>query len=224
MCFSNYRKITIIIYEKCIKMFDYPGDLQSVDVNAEKSLFITGCIDGTAYLNDYRTNISSQHVATFTGHDLDVNSVKWFPDQMAFVSGSDDSTIRLWDIRSYEGLSVYGDDNIYSSVYEVDCSLSGHYIFGGYDESPYCIAWNTLTGSQEQELDHPARVSCLAVSPNGNVLATGCWDTNVRTWSTSKRPTMFDNMTFGDKCLCFCIMCLWSCSDCSCCKACKCCN
>jgi len=38
-------------------------------------------------------------VRFFIGHIYDVNTIKWHPDMNFLVTGSDDKTVRLWDIR-----------------------------------------------------------------------------------------------------------------------------
>jgi WD40 repeat protein len=42
------------------------------------------------------------------------------------------------------------------------------------------IVWNLADGSLVREVEHPALVSSLAVSPDGTLAATGCWDGLVR--------------------------------------------
>ena len=36
---------------------------------------------------------------------------------------------------------------------------------------------------KEVQMDHPARVVCLSVSPSGYGIATGSWDMNLRLWA-----------------------------------------
>ena len=110
-------------------------------------------------------------------------SVQWFPDGESFVSGSDDASCRLFDLRSHRQLNKYSDDSIYGSITSVDVTKSGYYMFAGYDEDPFCIAWNVITGELEDTLDHPTRCSCLMMSPDGYGLATGCWDKQLRVWA-----------------------------------------
>ena len=143
-------------------------------------------IDYNAYIYDYRANTSNKYIAKFKGHEGDINAVKWFPDNNAFVTGSDDQTIRLWDIKCNRQLNKYqhtGNDGVYPTVTSVVVSKSGKYIVSGYDEEPYCLIWNTMMAEIDQTLTeyHSAsRVSCLGISVNGNMLVTGSWDKILR--------------------------------------------
>jgi len=160
---------------------EHNGDVESVAVWKEKSIFVSGSIDAMAKVWDYRT--SMQAVANFKGHETDINSVAWFPDGNAFASGSDDSTVRLFDLKAHRQLNIYNGNEIYSTVTSVDFSKSGYYLLAGYDEEPFCLAWNTMTAEREAQLEHPTRASCLQTSPNGYSIATGCWDKILRIWA-----------------------------------------
>jgi len=124
-----------------------------------------------------------QAIANFKGHETDINSVAWFPDGNAFASGSDDSTVRLFDLKAHRQLNIYNGSEIYSTVTSVDFSKSGYYLLAGYDEEPFCLAWNTMTAEKENQLEHPTRASCLQAAPNGYSIATGCWDKILRIWA-----------------------------------------
>eukprot|EP01084_Bolivina_argentea_P239320 402272_1 len=181
---------------------NHTQDVECIDINIEKTLFVSGSVDNMIYVQDYRMNNNKDSDASdeknnstklrFKGHDSDVNAVKWFPDNNAFLSGSEDSTVKLWDLRSMQQLNEYRDrhkspDDL--SVTSIDCSKSGYYVIAGFDESPCCMIWNVMTSRMElnddrqKQLVHPSRVSCLQVSPKGNSIATGSWDTIVRQWN-----------------------------------------
>jgi len=160
---------------------EHNGDVESVAINKDKNTFVSGSIDATAKTWDFRAGNSA--TGTFVGHQTDINSVAWFPDGNAFASGSDDSTVRLFDLRAHCQLNCYGGNEIYSTVTSVDFSSSGYYLMAGYDEEPYCLAWNTMTGHKESMLEHPTRASCLVTAPDGCSVATGCWDKTLRIWA-----------------------------------------
>ena len=160
---------------------DHTGDVMSVSVMDNKSVFVSGSCDATAKLWDYRD--AQKCVKTFPGHDSDINSVQFFPDGNAFGTGSDDSSCRLFDIRAYRQINKFSDDKILCGITSVAFSASGNYLFGGYDDFN-CYVWDTANGKvQAQLIGHDNRVSCLGVSSDGQALCTGSWDTLLKVWA-----------------------------------------
>jgi len=159
----------------------HSGDVMSIAVNQEKGLIVSGSVDATAKLWDYRD--SKKCIGTFSGHESDINAVDFFPDGNAFVTGSDDSSLRLFDIRSMRCLNVYASETLLCGITSARFSKSGKLLFAGYDDF-MCHVWDTVTGKQAQQLEgHEDRVSCLDVSADGQALATGSWDTILKIWA-----------------------------------------
>ena len=79
----------------------------------DRNCFLTGSCDATIKLWDIRVGKATH---TFFGHDSDVNSVKFFPDGIAFGSGSDDASCRLFDIRCYGEINVMSNQKTSSGV------------------------------------------------------------------------------------------------------------
>jgi len=167
---------------------DHTGDVMFIAVNKKsKNLFVSGSVDATAKVWDIRS--SNKHIANFTGHTLDINTVQWYPDGQAILTGSDDGSIRLFDMRSYRQLNQYIDNEnksnqsqeTLSGATSVDISASGKYIFGAYDNGNVYV-WNVFSSSTKPigEMNHENRVSSLSVSNDGYGVATGCWDFQLR--------------------------------------------
>lgn len=167
---------------------DHTGDVMSIALkpNDDEALFVSGSVDMTAKVWDYRAGEKS--IANFSGHTADINTVQWFPDGNCVVTGSDDGSVRLFDTRSYRQLNKYGrEDNTKTAaepagVTSIDVSKTGQYLFSAYDNG-IVLLWGTLGGSPLTQLEHPSRVSSLGVSEDGFALATGCWDFNLRVFA-----------------------------------------
>lgn len=148
------------------------------------SLFASGACDNTARLWDIRVpNMKSKCVMTFVGHESDVNAVEWFPDGNAIVTGSDDSSCRLFDVRAMRQLQVCADQKLVCGISSVAVSSSGRFIFCGADDYN-AYMWDTLTAKQMTCLSHHQnRVSCLGLNKDGKALATGSWDATLSVWA-----------------------------------------
>ena len=161
-------------------------DVQSVSVcHTNPNLFVSGAIDAKAKFWDMRLPALNACVFTFEGHTSDINQVSWFPDGNSFITASEDSTLKLFDIKCLKELNCYFDEKDLNPAKDVSFSKSGQFIFASYDEAPYCVMWDTITSHKIRSLDINTR-SCLQVSPKGNYLATGSWDMFIRIWTLPK--------------------------------------
>jgi guanine nucleotide-binding protein G(I)/G(S)/G(T) subunit beta-1 len=162
---------------------DHDGDVMSLSAQASagaNNLFVSGGCDATAKVWDINNNNS---VRTFTGHESDINSVAFTPDGTCIGTGSDDATCQFYDLRVDDKLQVYEHEKILCGITAVDFSLTGRYLFAGYDDFN-CYVWDTLTGKHVGVLaGHDNRVSCLGVSYDGMGLCTGSWDSFLKIWA-----------------------------------------
>jgi len=165
---------------KVTEFTDHTGDVMSISISPDKNSFVSGACDASAKYWDIRTGKCTQ---TFQGHESDINSVCFFPNGTSFGTGSDDASCRLFDIRADTELRTYKAESILCGITSVSYSLSGRFLFAGYDDYN-CNVWDTLKGDRVVSLQgHTNRVSCLEVSPNGMALCTGSWDSQLKIWA-----------------------------------------
>jgi len=120
---------------------------------------------------------------TFPGHESDINAVTFFPQGTAFCTGSDDATVKLYDIRADQELAQYSHDNIICGVTSVAFSKSGRLLMAGYDDFNVNV-WDTLRVERAGVLaGHDNRVSCLGVTEDGMAVCTGSWDSFLKIWN-----------------------------------------
>lgn len=165
---------------------DHVGDVMSVAISpdVDPNIFVSGSCDSTAKVWDIRNpNACSQ---TFHGHESDINSVSLFPDGKSFGTGSDDSSCRLFDMRSYGEVQMFSSHKILCGITSVAFSRSGRILFAGYDDYN-CNAWDVLGAEDDLPVfllnGHENRVSCLGVNKKGEALCTGSWDTLLKIWA-----------------------------------------
>jgi len=166
---------------------EHTSDVMSIAINpTNSSTFVTGSVDRSSKLWDIRTPEGS--VKSISGyHEGDINNIDIMQDGVTFASGSQDGTARIFDLRAHGELNKFGkvtqeEDGLTSIAF----SKSGRILFGGHADSNV-MAWDVLgdkaTPAHFLHQPHEQYVSCLGVSPNGDALCTGSWDTVLKIWA-----------------------------------------
>ncbi|HML22978.1 MAG TPA: c-type cytochrome [Aggregatilinea sp.] len=108
-------------------------------------------------------------LAAFPGHEEYVNSVAWSPDGTILASGSDDMTVRLWDVATGEEIRVLRGHEDY--VNAVAFSPDGRTIASASYDGVVKL-WSATSGQEIRQMEAKgADITDLAFSPNGKMLA-----------------------------------------------------
>lgn len=165
----------------------HTADVLSLDVSPSETgnTFVSVGCDKRALIWDTRIGHcgQNQYIQSFKAHEADINSVKFYPSGDSIVTGSDDTTCRLYDLRADREVAVYQKDSILFGINSVDLSISGRILFAGGND--YTIqVWDTLKCTRICILyGHENRVTCVRVSSDGTALASSSWDHAIRIWA-----------------------------------------
>ena len=122
--------------------------------------------------------------AMFKGHKNVVNGIVFTPDGHSLISGSDDRSVRIWNMRdgSSKALPVTGTPSIFLSV---AISPNRRYIAGGnWDHSLWI--WDSRTHNLVAKwCGHTGCVWCTEFTPDGKGLMSGSSDATVNHWDVS---------------------------------------
>jgi WD40 repeat protein len=115
---------------------------------------------------------------TLSGHSKYVCSVSQLSDGR-LASGSDDSTIKIWNVESRAcERTLSGHNTIVRSVIQL---LDGRLASGSWDKT--IKIWNINSGTCERTLSgHSGGVQSVIQLSNGR-LASGSWDATVKIWN-----------------------------------------
>ena len=116
-------------------------------------------------------------------HSDMVTTVAISPDDRFVISGSKDTTIRIWDTESGRCLKVLRGHFDY--VWRITISPDGKFIVSGsYDET--VKVWDMTTGNCLKTLQgHSNHVLGVAISLDGEFIVSGSVDKTVRVWNTT---------------------------------------
>ena len=117
------------------------------------------------------------------GHQGAVNAVAFSPNGMTVATGSNDTTVQLWDTLTGQRLSVLKGHK--GSVNAVAFSPDGTTI-ATVSNDKTARRWEAATGQPLNVLKgHQGSVNAVAFSPDGKTIATGSYDNTARLWEAA---------------------------------------
>ena len=120
------------------------------------------------------------------GHRDRVNSLTFKPNSYLLASGSDDNTIRIWNMTLELGgnrSAVRKLQGHTHRVWSVAWSPDGRTLASASQDGTVRL-WNPDNGINFAVLrGHTSSVRCVAWSPDGRILASGSADDTIRLWN-----------------------------------------
>jgi WD40 repeat protein len=174
-------------------LFQLEGHLEgvcSVIISHQKNkiIVISGSVDRTIKGWDVThptSSSSSTCLFTFQGHTEKINALVLLSDEN-IASTSDDSTVKVWNIKTQECLfTLFGHQCGVSSVSSSD---HGKYLISGSDDQTVKV-WCVATRACIFTFHDDKWVTCVAVY--GDFLISGSEDCTVKVWSLITRERIF---------------------------------
>ena len=121
-----------------------------------------------------------------------VTAAAYTPDGHSVITGSNDSSVRIWDSAS--GLLIRVFDGNPNGIGSIACSPDGRLILvGGGDD--VARMWDPASGLLIRSFSgHSGWITAVAFSPNGRFVLTGGDDKKARLWEASTGKEL---LTFG---------------------------
>jgi len=165
---DNTARIWDVQTEKTLHVLEGHTELiRTVAFSPDGKRAVTGSADHTLKLWNVK---SGTLITTLAGHEDKIGSVAFTPNGNYLLSGGKDKTIRLWDVKSGKFLKVLAKQD--SMVVNLSISPDGTKVVAGRLEPPHSV-FSIPSGKQITTFTKPYYVYATAISPDGNIAATG---------------------------------------------------
>ncbi|KAJ5425069.1 hypothetical protein N7465_000139 [Penicillium sp. CMV-2018d] len=128
-------------------------------------------------------NLVRPIISTIVGHNAWVTSVAFSPDGRLMASGSDDTTIKLWDTMTGTIHKTFTGHSLF--VTSVAFSPDSKFVASGSYDNNSLILWQTGGTMQKILGNHFNQVTSVAFSPDGELVASGCLDNTIKLLNTT---------------------------------------
>jgi WD40 repeat protein len=157
-------------------------------------VFDTTQLDATALLEEHLqpqpvTSMPAQPQSLdLVGHMASVYCLAFTPDGKTAISGSEDKTIRMWDIAT--GRQIRRIDRHRTWIQDIAISPDGKNLAsasGNWNGVDHTVRlWDMASGQELwQRASHADWVSSVTFHPQGEILATGSGDKTIRFWDVA---------------------------------------
>lgn len=129
---------------------------------------------------------TGQEIQLENAHAGAVTTLSFSPDGTTLASGSTDHTIRTWDPLTGRQRAVLPGHSDRAHLQAITYSPDGKYLASGANHDSNVILWDVQQQKEVRRFpDHQYGVASVAFSPDGEKLATGALDRQVRIWDVS---------------------------------------
>ncbi len=163
-------------------VLSHSSEIKSLNVHEESSKGAAGTRDGIVKIFSLNR---LKCIRNLEAHQRDISGISFTSDGAYMLTASWDGSVKLWDMSSFELVK-----NILRQKHRIrsfDIMHDDGNILAGLHNGSVRIVSIENTRNRSEIKAHSDIVSTLAVSPNGQFLATGSWDRKVKVWDLATK-------------------------------------
>ncbi|XP_041360479.1 U3 small nucleolar RNA-associated protein 15 homolog [Gigantopelta aegis] len=134
---------------------------------SDGQLLVAGGDEGSAKLFDVK---SKSLLRVFKGHDGPVNVTRFLSDRLRIMTGSNDRSVRVWDIPTEKAQVIYDEHEDYVRCGAVSQASPDIFVTGSYDHT--VKMFDARMSESVMMVDHGQPVDDVIMFPHGSVFLT----------------------------------------------------
>jgi WD40 repeat protein len=128
------------------------------------------------------TNLILKQSITLKGHGYYIGCISYFPDGQRIISGSEDRTTRQWDVKAGKEIEEAREVCL-GWVNAVAVSRNGQRVATGGEHGVLKVCCEVEMGIVKSFKGHSNPITCIDISTDNTLLASGSWDSTARIWN-----------------------------------------
>ncbi|OAQ31835.1 WD40 repeat-like protein [Linnemannia elongata AG-77] len=170
-----------------------------------------GVLTASASRNDGTPTIivcfgaTSENRYTLNGHEKEISSVTFSPNNQSIASGDINGVLRVWNVET--GETIWTREEHHGKIMDghkglQDSWLDTGFLWSGYSYNIYLRvfkerssrrfdSWRRHSSALGHRISHSATIESISFSPVGDFIATGSRDSTVRIWDTATGTCLF---------------------------------
>ncbi|MDZ8050142.1 MAG: protein kinase domain-containing protein [Aulosira sp. ZfuVER01] len=165
--------------------------VSSVAFSPQGQLLASASFDRTICLwqlpttGEFKNRPNCSLLGTFSGHAWAVLTIAFSPDGTILATGSDDNTIKLWEVNTGQVITTLLGHSW--SVVAVTFTADGTMLISASRDRTVKL-WKVSTAEEIATLSgHADSVSTIAVNPDAQLIASGSRDKTIKLWQLVKQ-------------------------------------
>ncbi|KAL4241062.1 hypothetical protein ACF0H5_001840 [Mactra antiquata] len=169
-----------------MRLYAGPTQLHAVAPNSQH------CISGAGNNRLQIWKLADGSVLKEVTHSEKVTCIKCSRDSQYLVTGSQDQSVKVWEIDTGKIVQIIVDQS--STVQCLEITMDNETILSACTDGVIHVCSQYLGSIERKLTGHFDTVTCLNLSADDSILVSGCLDNTIRVWNYKRgtQITMFD--------------------------------